>query len=245
MTSKQIVLITGANQGIGFEIAKKLATEQLNYHILIGARSISNGEEAAKLLAHLPGSVQAIQLDVTSDDSIAACVAYIEKEFGILDVLINNAGIASPALQSESTLRGKLARCLDTNVYGAACLTESCISLLRRAENPRIVFVSSEMGSIGNALDPNFPYYGVDSMPYKTSKAAMNMMGATYAVKYQKEGFKVNMHCPGLRNTNMNKTFGGMGGPPSGGAVNACRLATLGKDGETGTFTNSDGVLPW
>ncbi len=105
--------------------------------------------------------------------------------------------------------------------------------------------MGSEMGSVANTLDPNFPYYGVDSVAYKTSKAALNMLAATYAVKYGREGFKVNVCCPGLRRTNLSPAMGKMGGPASEGAVNACRLAGLGEGGENGTFTNVEGGLPW
>lgn len=245
MASKTIVLISGANQGLGFEIAKKLATEQKDYHIFLGSRNLAKGEESAKMLQGLPGSVQAVQLDVTSDDCINACATLIEHQFAHLDVLVNNAGIASPAYGNEPTPRKKLAKCFDTNVYGAVSLTDACIPLLQKATTPRLVFMGSEMGSVANTLDPNFAYYGAETVAYKASKAALNMIGATYAVKYGKEGFKVNVCCPGLRKTNLAPEMGKMGGAPSEGAVNACRLATLGEEGENGTFTNLDGVLPW
>ena len=245
MSSKTMVLISGANQGLGFEIAKKLATEQRDYHILLGSRNLAKGEESAKELQGLPASIQAVQLDITSDESINACAALIETHFARLDVLINNAGIATPAYGTEPTPRKKLAKCFDTNVYGATSLTDACIPLLKQATNPRIVFMGSEMGSVTHTLDPHFAYYGVDSVAYKASKAALNMIAATYAVKYGKEGFKVNICCPGLRKTNLSPAMGSMGGPASEGAINACRLATLGEDGENGTFTNTEGTLPW
>ena len=250
MASKTIVLISGANQGLGFEIAKKLATEHRDYHILLGSRSLAKGQESAKKLHGLPGSAQAVQLDVTSDDSISACAQLVKTLFGHLDVLVNNAAIASPAYGHEPTLRLKLSRCFDTNLFGAAALTDACIPLLKLATTPRIVFMSSEMGSLSNTLDPNFPYYGIpinhpDVVAYKASKAALNMLGATYAVRYGADGFKVNMCCPGLRKTNLAPAMGDLGGEAAAGAVNACRLVTLGEEGETGTFTNVEGLLPW
>lgn len=102
--------------------------------------------------------------------------------------------------------------------------------------------MTSELGSTGETLNPAFQYYGLDSPEYKASKAAMNMIMATNAVKLKDEGFKVNVCCPGLNATGLN---GGMGGHPSVGALNACRLATAGKDGENGTFTNKEASLPW
>ena len=250
MATLTIALISGANQGIGFEIAKKLTTEQQNWHILIGSRDLAKGDDAACLLKGLPSTVSAIHLDVSSDDSIADCVAAIERCYGYLNVLINNAGIASHGIASEPTLRKRYAKCLDTNVYGAAVLTEACVPLLKKGASdpqcpPRIVFVSSEMGSLTNTLDPNFPYYSLAHLvEYKTSKAAMNMVGATYAVKYDQEGWKVNMCCPGLRRTNLNKWIDA-GGEPAQGAVNAVRLAILGRDGENGTFSNAEGSMDW
>ena len=245
MAFKTILLISGANQGIGFEIAKKLATEQKDYHIILGSRSLAKGEESAKELQGLPGSIQAVRLDITSDSSIAACAQLISNQHARLDVLINNAGIATPAYAHEPTIRAHLFHCFDTNIYGAASLTDACVHLLKRAPNPRAVFMSSEMGSVTNTLDPDFPYYSIDSDPHKASKAALNMLGAMYAVKHGKQGFKVNMCCPGLRKTNLAPTMGDLAGPASVGAVNACRLATLGAEGENGTFTNIDSVIPW
>ena len=101
------------------------------------------------------------------------------------------------------------------------------------------------MGSVTQTLDVNFAYYGLDSVAYKASKAALNMLAAAYAVKYGKEGFKVNVCCPGLRKTNLNPAIGDLGGEASEGVINTVRLATLGVEGENGTFTNVDGGLPW
>lgn len=131
---------------------------------------------------------------------------------------------------------------MDTNAISAACLTETFIPLLRKSPQPRSIFMTSELGSTGETLNPAFQYYGLDSPEYKASKAAMNMIMATNAVKLKDEGFKVNVCCPGLNATGLN---GGMGGHPSVGALNACRLATAGKDGENGTFTNKEASLPW
>ncbi|KAI4212989.1 MAG: hypothetical protein LQ351_004333 [Letrouitia transgressa] len=262
MPANTIVLISGANQGIGFEIVKKLATEQQDWHIVIGyspqrlvrssaddflgSRDISKGTIAASSLSSLPSTVSAIPLDVTSDSSIAACTSTISRQHGRLDVLINNAGIGSSSLPSDPILRDRFAKCLDTNVYGAAAFTEACLPLLRLSSStPRIVFISSEMGSISNALDPDFKYYNMAYLvEYKTSKAALNMLGATYTVRLGKEGFKVNMCCPGLRKTNFNKALN-IGGKPEDGAINATRLALLGADGENGTFSNMDGMMQW
>ena len=245
MTSKTIVLVSGANQGLGYEMCKKLATEQPDFHILLASRDEAKGEEAATKLQHLQGTVEAVQLDISNDDSIETCVKWIETTFGHLDVLINNAAISDYAIRDEPTIRAQMQRCFDTNVFGTASLTDACVPLLQKGTVPRIVFVSSEMGSVGNTLDPKFPYYGAHYVSYKTSKSALNMLGAMYAVRYGKDGFKVNLCCPGLRATNFAGASSAIGGNPEEGAINACRLATIGANGEEGTFTNLEGTLPW
>ena len=240
---KTFVLISGANQGIGFEITKKLATENPGYHVLMGCRSLSKGEAAtASLPANL--SVEPIELDINSDSSISKALSVVKDKYGRLDVLINNAGITAQGLPQGLSLRQRYAHVIDTNVIGAVCLTEAFIPLLETSSNPRIIFISSGMGSLIDTLDPSFPFYGLDAPDYKTSKAAMNMIMATYAVKYKDKGFKVNACCPGFNSTQLNG-YSEKAGHPSNGAINACRLATAGKDGETGTFTNKEGPLPW
>ena len=237
------VLISGANQGIGLEIVKKLATENSGYHVLMGCRSLEKGQAA---IASLPPnlSVEPIELDITNDSSISKAVATVQEKYGCLDVLINNAGIGSRSLPQGLSLRQQYTQIMDTNAISAACLTEAFVPLLRKSSNPRIIFITSEFGSIGSVLNPKSPYYGIDLPQYRASKAAMNMIMATYAVKYKDAGFQINVCCPGYNATNMNG-FDKRAGHPSNGAINACRLATAGKDGQTGTFTNKEGTLPW
>lgn len=247
MSTKTTVLISGGNQGIGYEIVKKLAHEHPGFHILLGSRDLQRGQEATSTLADLPGHVEAVQLDVTSDESIQACVDYITSSFGYLDVLISNAGMAGKGVAHESTLRGKYTAMFATNTIGAAILAEKCIPALRHSPtgHPRIIFVSSEMGSISNTLDPAFPYYGMDIPEYKASKAALNQIAAVLAVRLGKDGFKVNVCCPGLRRTNLNN-YAERGGDAAEGALEACRLATRkGDEGDNGTFTNLAGKMPW
>ena len=237
------VLVSGANQGIGLEIVKKLATENSGYHVLMGCRSLEKGQAA---ITSLPPnlSVEPIELDVTNDSSISKAVATVQEKYGRLDVLINNAGTGSRSLPQGLGLRQQYTQIMDTNAISAACLTEAFVPLLRKSSQPRIIFMTSELGSIGSTLNPKFLYYGVDKPQYKASKAAMNMIMATYAVKYKDAGFQVNVCCPGFNATNLNG-FDKRAGHPSNGAVDACTLATAGKDGETGTFTNTKGTLPW
>lgn len=176
------VLVSGANQGIGLEIVKKLATENSGYHVLMGCRSLEKGQAA---IASLPPnlSVEPIKLDVTNDSSISKAVATVQEKYGRLDVLINNAGTGSRSLPQGLGLRQQYTQIMDTNAISAACLTEAFVPLLRKSSQPRIIFMTSELGSIGSTLNPKFPSYGVDKPQYKASKAAMNMIMATYAVK--------------------------------------------------------------
>ena len=192
-----IVLISGANTGIGFEIAKKLATEHPTYHVLLGSRSLPRAHSALSTLPSPLSNITPLELDVTSDASIAAAYDFVSGEYGRLDVLINNAGISYRAVPEGAGFREEMRMIIDVNAISAACLTETFISLLRKSEDPRIIFITSRLGSITCTLDPNHDNYGLDLPAYKTSKAAMNMVMAHYAVKYGKEGFKVNACCPG------------------------------------------------
>ena len=242
--SKTIILITGANQGLGFEIAKSLSTAQQNFHVILAGRSLSKVNAAVESLESTKSStntLQGLELDLTSDSSIAAAVKKIEMAYGYLDVLMNNAGIIGR--DPTEDLRTNYRKVFDTNVFGQAVLTDACIPLLQKSSNPRIVFMSSGLGSISDTLDPKYEFYGLDGAVYKATKAALNMMTACYAVKYGKEGFKVNSCDPGWRQTNLNNYSAGAGAKEEG-AVNACRLI-MGEGGENGTFSDLNGPLRW
>ncbi|OQV01252.1 hypothetical protein CLAIMM_06640 [Cladophialophora immunda] len=243
--SHTVVLTTGANQGIGFECVKKLAAEQPHYRIILCSRDVARGTEAANAVTDFAEdtTVQALELDVNSDESIAQAVQYVEEKYGRLDVLFNNAGIMSTP--GAKSFRDDLCGVMETNAISAACVTEAFIPLMKKSPRPRIVFMSSNFGSIAYCLDPARPFYGYDAKPYFTAKAAMNMIGAQYAVQLGKEGFKVNMVDPGFRSTNLNG-FHEYGGNPAEGAVEACRvMVNTDKDGPNGTFTSLEGPLPW
>jgi len=238
-TDKTIVLITGANQGIGFGTVKKLAEEQPSYHVLLGSRNPKAGEEAvSKIQAE---NVEAITIDVTSDDSIAAAAAFIEKKFGRLDVLINNAGIAIDQKYQPGkspSIREVMQENYDVNVFGAIQVFETFVPLLSKSSLPRAVFVTSVLGSFGEMLnETEYPIY-------RSTKSALNMVVRVFANRYKEKGWKINVTCPGLVKTKMNG-YAEAGDPVEMGAVNAVRLATLGQEGETGTYSNRHGPLPW
>lgn len=248
MTSKAIVLITGANRGIGYGVARRLIREHPDYHIIIGSRDATQGREAASTLraeeAASSPSISSVELDVTSDTSITAAKETIEAEHGRLDVLINNAGIALDVKEEgKISLRTMLQRTYDVNVFGAAVVTDTFIPLLEKSDNPRIVFVSSSLGSLTYSADPEKPHSKPSFLAYKSSKTSLNMVMLFYSSLLGEKGFKVNAACPGYIGTNLN-SFRGTGTLEEG-SINIVRLAVLGKDGETGTFTAKDGSRPW
>ena len=243
-TSKTIVLISGANQGVGLETIRQL-TQDPTFHILLGCRSIVKGKEAASTLPQ-PTAVDPIQLDVTSDESIAAAVETVESSYGRLDVLVNNAGISMLAPPLEVSQRERFDKTFSTNVTGAVSLTDAFLPLLRKSSAPRIVFVSSEVGSLTQTLNPKASHYGAGglAMPYKASKAAMNMAMATYAVVLRDEPFQINACTPGLTATNFSM---GRGHDVAIGAEIVVKLVRGEVEG-TGGFWGpwgGEGQIPW
>lgn len=243
-----LVLVSGANQGLGFETVKKLAAEQENFHILLGSRSVEKGKKAASSISDIAKgtSVEPLELDLASDESLAKAAKYVEEKYGRLDVLFNNAGISNVA---GASFRDQFDQVLSTNVTGYACTTEAFIPLLRKSSLPRLLFMSSGLGSITSALDPKQPYYGLGNAPevkaYITSKTADNMLGVLYAIQLGKEGFKVNMIDPGYRPTNLN-AYSEHASNLSDGAIQACKLIVdTDKNGQHATFSSMDFVYPW
>ncbi|KAM0450975.1 hypothetical protein ACHAO4_006368 [Trichoderma viride] len=235
--SSKIVLVTGANQGIGFEIAKSLSSKS-GYHVLMGSRDPQRGIDAAKQLQEQGLDVEPITIDITSENSIAEAVQQVTSKFGRLDVLVNNAGVC---ILAERTAAPSLRNFQDTftvNTFGTTLTTEAFIPLLTASSTPRIVFVSSSIGSL--TLQGDYP---VGLPIYRSSKAALNMIMLHYAFKYKDAGWKINAACPGHCATNLNNYAGA--DTPESGALTAVRLATLGDDGETGTFSNKEGIVAW
>lgn len=237
-----IVLISGGNTGIGYETIRKLGSENPSYHILMGCRDLAKGKEA---ISTLPKgiSVSPVQLEVTSDTSIAECVDLVSNTYGRLDVLINNAGY----LGTGTTLRDQYTSTLSVNAVSAACVTDAFLPLLKKSTHPRIIFVTSSLGSLTRTSQA----YTDRPIPYRTSKAAMNMIGVCYGKELEPEGFSVNICDPGLNGTGLARQALAPEGfirtlpHPSNGAINIVRLATLRKGEETGAFSCKEGPLPW
>ncbi|KAJ6545002.1 hypothetical protein DFH09DRAFT_1172443 [Mycena vulgaris] len=239
----KIVLITGANKGIGFETAKQLASQYKGYHILMGSRDVERGAKAAETLQQAGLSVEALAIDVADDRSIEAAAETVKSKFGRLDVLINNAGIALDSFTGEPSSRAVFEQTFAVNVFGAASTTEAFIPLLEKSAAARLVFVSSDLGSLALRADPEGRYSVIDAQSYRCSKAAMNMLALGYAHRFRAKGWKVNIHNPGYTATDMNHHTGP--GTIEDGAKGAVRLATLGDDGETATYSEKEGPLPW
>jgi NAD(P)-dependent dehydrogenase (short-subunit alcohol dehydrogenase family) len=247
-----IALITGANKGIGFATAQLLGGR--GWTILLGARDESLGTAAEQELIAAGAEARFVRLEVTDEQSVAAAAAWIDAEYGTLDVLINNAGIArgdGTGKPSETTL-STLRTVYETNVLGLVAVTNAMLPLLRRAPAARIVNVSSEVGSIASMTDPAGPMAGLASIPYPSSKTAVNMITAMYAKELRDTPIKVNAANPGYCATDLNGHHGFR--TPEQGAEVSVHLATLPPDGPTGVLwghiwttagDGGSGVLPW
>ncbi|CUG89275.1 short chain dehydrogenase, putative [Bodo saltans] len=240
MPAKEIVLITGANKGIGLETARQLG--QRGFKVLLGARDAALGAKAAESLQAAGLDVQAIAINVVDVASITAAAAQVERDFGRLDVLVNNAGVATnhakPAELSGDEARGDF----EVNFFGVINVTHAFIPLLRKAELPRIVNLSSMLGSHTLHADPTSPIYGYTVTAYNASKAALNLYTQNLAHALKDEKFKINAAHPGYVKTDL---------APDGvmtveqGAETSVYLATLGSDGPTGGFFHKRDALPW
>jgi len=183
-----------------------------------------------------------VELDIDNDASIAKAAKHVEEKYGRLDVLFNNAGIAGV---KGASFREEFNKVLETNVVSAGCVTEAFIPLLKKAEVPRLLFMSSGLASLADSLDPSTRLYGYIVKPYNTSKAAMNMLGIQYAVELGSAGVKVNMIDPGFRSTNING-YHEAGGKPADGAIQACKIiVNADKNGPHGTFSSNEGAVRW
>ncbi|EXF83420.1 short-chain dehydrogenase [Colletotrichum fioriniae PJ7] len=239
-----IALVTGGNAGIGEAVVRQLARIP-GFYVIIGSRNPESGSRLAQSLDNESCSVSSIQLDITSDESILKAIEIIEKTHGKLDVLINNAGILIDTYpDSFSSTRDLFRKTYDTNVFGTAVLSEAALPLLRKSEYPRIIFVSSQMGSLESTLDESTPFYNIDYKAYDGSKAAVNILAANYARILKDIGGASNAVCPGLVRT---KLTGWMdaGAPTEVGAERIVELAIAAPGGPTGTFSNREGSLAW
>lgn len=250
MTTTKIALITGANKGIGFETARQLGAAGMT--VLVGSRDEARGHAAEVALREGGAEARFVELDVVSGESVRKAAAWTEAEYGQLDILVNNAGITGTnrSLPSGTPLEA-MREVYETNVFGVIAVTNAFLPLLRRPAAGRIVNVSSEVGSIGLQTDPDSPMAGMmpPSLPYTSSKTALNMVTAMYARELADTAIKVNAANPGYTATDLNGNRGFR--TPAEGAEVSVYLATLPDDGPNGMLWGYQwgpggyGVLRW
>lgn len=243
--TEQTALVTGANKGIGFEIARQLA--QRGFVVWLGCRDQARGVAAAKALAS-EGDVRFVRLDVTDLESVRAASERIGGDTRALDVLVNNAGILLEGDGHPGTLSLDIAeRTFDVNFYGVLRVTQAFLPLVRASKAGRIVNVSSTMGALTAVSDPDgFLAPLVAQYPnfaYAASKTALSALTAWLHVELAGTPIKVNAVCPGYNATDMNNHAGTL--HPSEGAKVVVRAATLGEEGPSGTFMNAEGAMAW
>jgi NAD(P)-dependent dehydrogenase (short-subunit alcohol dehydrogenase family) len=237
-----IALVTGANKGIGFEVVAGLGRR--GFTVLLGARDDARGRAAAARLWDRKLDVRYVSLDVNDDESVGAAVRAIDEEFGHLDVLVNNAAVKlerAPSPPSECSL-ATVRETFETNVFGAIRVILATLPLLRRAPAPRVVNVSSGLGSLTLATTAGTKYQEKPLLSYNVSKSALNSITVQFANELRDTPCKVNAVDPGYTNTDM--TGSGTRVPETAAAV-VIDLATLPADGPTGSFFDERGELPW
>jgi NAD(P)-dependent dehydrogenase (short-subunit alcohol dehydrogenase family) len=249
MQDKRVAVVTGANKGIGLAIAKDLAAK--GFTVLLGSRDLERGEAAAKTIGT---DAHALQLDVTDQSSIAAAADRVAREFGRLDVLVNNAGI-SHAGKPGATLAeimdaghatvaplDEIRAVYETNVFGVIAMTQAMLPLLREAPAGRVVNVSSGLGSLASSADPAGAYRAMFGV-YAMSKTALNAVTLAFAIDLEKTRIKVNSVCPGYTATDLNNFEGTQ--TVEEAAAEPVRLALLDENGPTGKYSNANGPIPW
>jgi NAD(P)-dependent dehydrogenase (short-subunit alcohol dehydrogenase family) len=229
-----IALITGANKGLGYETSRRLI--ELGYSVLVGARNRQRGESAAR---ELGGTF--VEIDPTDQDSVDAAAAWVGQQYSRLDVLINNAGTAAPRVGAEDLTADAAMEGFAINVFGPIRVTHAFLPLLRAAEHPRIVNVSSGVGSFARLLTPGSVESAVMLPVYPATKAALTMLTVQYARSL--DGILINAADPGFTATDFNNNRGTQTVTEGTDAI--VRLATLPHDGPTGTFQGRDGMVPW
>ncbi len=241
MNERTTALVTGANKGIGYEIAAGLGA--LGWSVGVGARDEQRRDAAVEKLRANGVDAFGVPLDVTDDASVTAAARLIEEHAGRLDVLVNNAGVTGGMPQQPTLVHPDTVRtAVETNVIGVIRVTNAMLPLLRRSTSPRIVNMSSRVGSLTLQTIPGAET-GPISAAYSASKTFLNAVTIQYAKELHDTNILINAGCPGFTATDLNG-FRGIRTPEQGAAI-AIRLATLPDGGSTGGFFDDDGVLPW
>lgn len=231
-----VALVTGANKGLGREIARQLAMH--GNTVIVGARDPDAGRTTAEGLTAGGANARHVTLDVTDAASVTAAAQWIDDEFGRLDILVNNAGIASTSVPSQTALN-ELRTTYETNVFGVITVTNAMLPLLRRAPAPRVVNMSSDLGSLARMHEPERPVL----LAYNSSKTALNAITVQYAKELQDTPIKVNAVNPGFSATDLTGHQGHR--TTEQGAKIAVEFATLPDDGPTAAFYEDEGEIRW
>ncbi|MEU3341659.1 SDR family oxidoreductase [Streptomyces sp. NPDC002144] len=241
MSEQTIALVTGANKGIGYEIAAGLGA--LGWQLGVGARDEERRESAVAKLRAAGVDAFGVPLDVTDDASVAEAAKLVEDRAGRLDVLVNNAGITGGMEQSPTTVDVATVRAaVETNVLGVIRVTNAMLPLLRRSPSPRIVNMSSSVGSLTRQTTPGIDL-GPIAVAYAPSKTFLNAVTVQYAKELSDTDILINAGCPGYCATDLNG-FHGVRTPQQGASI-AILLATLPDGGPSGGFFEDAGEVPW
>jgi NAD(P)-dependent dehydrogenase (short-subunit alcohol dehydrogenase family) len=242
MTANQVALITGANKGIGFEIARKLGHQGIT--VLMGTRDLDKGVPAAETLQKEGIDAYPVKLDVTDVRTIEGARQFIEQHHGKLDILVNNAGVlldwgVSPSEASLANIR----TVYETNFFGVIAVSQALLPLLRKSQAGRIVNLSSGLGSLAQNSDPRWPFYSFRLLGYNSSKTAVNAFTVLLAQELKDTPIKVNSADPDWCRTDMGSQDATHSAEE--GADTPAWLATLPADGPTGGFFNGRSIVPW
>lgn len=239
---RRVALVTGANKGIGLEIARQLGRQHIT--VLLGARDGGRGDAAAAALRDEGIDAQALVLDVTDAASIGQAGAAIAAQYGRLDILVNNAGINVPGDGPPGAVPTGIARqVFETNFFGPLAVTQALLPLLKAAPAGRIVNMSSTLGSLAGNADPSSPYYGARLIAYNASKAALNMLTVQLAAELRETSVVATAVSPGYVRTDLTGNTGFLSAEQA--AVTPVRVA-LQEDGALqGKFVDADGPVAW
>jgi NAD(P)-dependent dehydrogenase (short-subunit alcohol dehydrogenase family) len=240
--TKKVVFITGANKGIGYEVARQLAAQE--FIVLLGARDSQRGEAAANKL-RAEGEIHFIPIDVADERSIAAAAEMVSKQWRKVDVLVNNAGIIlelSAKIRPAALELPMLKETFETNIFGAFAVIHHFLPLLKQSETAQIINVSSGLGSLTSMSDPNNMFYGSNALAYNASKSALNAVTVSLAKDLASEQICINSICPGWVKTDLGTDAAYR--TVEQGATIIVKLAMM-EQPPTGKFLDDDGEVPW